>query len=125
MQVIILLTGVIISIFAIISSIDGGIIKIIEIAKIDGKFKTFDFTFSLNEPTIWVMLIGGVFTNITSYGTDQTIVQRYLVTKTKDDAKKSVWINAITSIPATFIFFFVGTAPVSYTHLTLPTKRIV
>ena len=32
------------------------------------------------------------------------------MTKTKDDAKKSIWINAITSIPASFIFFFVGTA---------------
>ena len=110
MQVIILLGGVIISIFVIITSIDGGITKIIEIANLNGKFKTFDFSFSLNQPTIWVMLIGGIFTNITTYGTDQTIVQRYLVTKTKDDAKKSIWINAVTSIPASFIFFFVGTA---------------
>ncbi|MFL2599850.1 MAG: sodium:solute symporter [Flavobacteriaceae bacterium] len=110
MQVIILLGGVIISIFVIITSIDGGITKIIEIANLNGKFKTFDFSFSLNQPTIWVMLIGGIFTNITTYGTDQTIVQRYLVTKTKDDAKKSIWINAITSIPASFIFFFIGTA---------------
>ena len=56
------------------------------------------------------MLLGGIFANITTYGTDQTMVQRYLTTKSVKNAKQSVWTNAILVIPATFIFFFVGTA---------------
>ena len=38
------------------------------------------------------------------------MVQRYLTTKTKKEASKSVWTNAILTIPATLIFFFAGTA---------------
>jgi Na+/proline symporter len=56
------------------------------------------------------MILGGIFANITTYGTDQTMVQRYLTTKTEKEAGKSVWTNAILVIPATLIFFFVGTA---------------
>jgi Na+/proline symporter len=56
------------------------------------------------------MLLGGIFSNIITYGTDQTMVQRYLTTKSEKEAKKSVWTNAILTIPATIIFFFVGTA---------------
>ena len=56
------------------------------------------------------MLLGGIFANITTYGTDQTMVQRYMTTKTRREANQSVWTNAILIIPATIIFFFVGTA---------------
>jgi Na+/proline symporter len=56
------------------------------------------------------MLLGGIFAHITTYGTDQTMVQRYLTTKTQKEANQSVWTNAILTIPATIIFFFVGTA---------------
>ena len=55
------------------------------------------------------MLLGGIFANITTYGSDQTMVQRYLTTKTQKEAQKSVWTNAILTIPATLIFFFIGT----------------
>jgi len=74
MQVIILLGGMLISIFTIINSIDGGFLKIIKIANIGGKLNSFDLTWSLKQPTLWVMLIGGFFANITTYGTDKTIV---------------------------------------------------
>lgn len=50
------------------------------------------------------------FTNLTTYGTDQTMVQRYLTTETEFQARKSVLTNAVLTIPATLIFFFVGTA---------------
>ncbi len=110
MQVIVLSSGVIISLVMIISSVEGGFSTIFKNAIIENKFNLFDLTLSLKEPTLWVMLIGGFFTNIATYGTDHTIVQRYLVTKDINEANKSVWINAILSIPASVIFFFVGTA---------------
>ncbi len=51
-----------------------------------------------------------MFANLTTYGTDQTIVQRYLTTPTRKDAARSVVTNAVLTIPATLIFFFTGTA---------------
>jgi SSS family solute:Na+ symporter len=82
----------------------------VESAISNDKFNMFNLDWSLRQPTLWVMLVGGIFANITTYGTDQTMVQRYLTTKTASEAGKSAWTNAILTIPATLIFFFVGTA---------------
>ncbi len=110
MQVIVLLGGAILSLALIVFKIDGGFSTIVETATSCNKFNVFDLTLSLKQPTVWVMILGGVFANITTYGTDQTMVQRYLTTKTQKEANRSVWTNAILTIPATIIFFFVGTA---------------
>jgi solute:Na+ symporter, SSS family len=110
MQVVVLLGGALLSLALIIHSIDGGFSSIIETAVNNQKFNIIDFTWSLKQPTVWVMLLGGFFTSIITYGTDQTMVQRYLTTKTEKAAQKSVWTNAILTVPATLIFFFTGTA---------------
>ncbi len=110
MQVIVLLGGAILSLVLIIIAVDGGFVTIVETAVENHKFNLVDVTWSLKQPTVWVMLLGGIFANITTYGTDQTMVQRYLTTKSENAAKQSVWTNAILVIPATLIFFFVGTA---------------
>jgi SSS family transporter len=110
MQVIVLLGGALLSLVLIIIAVDGGFFSIVETATENYKFNVIDLTWSLKQPTVWVMLLGGIFANITTYGTDQTMVQRYLTTKSQKEASKSVWTNAILTIPATLIFFFVGTA---------------
>jgi SSS family transporter len=109
-QVFVLMGGVSLSLILIIIGTENGFSGIIEQAKIYGKFNAFDLTFSLKEPTVWVMLFGGFFINLTTYGTDHTMVQRYLVTPTQKEAQKSLWIGALLTVPATFIFFFMGTA---------------
>ena len=110
MQVIVLLGGAVLSLSLIALSVDGGFSNIIETASAKGKFNVFDLTLSLKQPTLWVMLLGGSFASIATYGTDQTMVQRYLTTKTEKAAAKSVWTNAILAVPATLIFFSIGTA---------------
>ena len=60
-QVFVLMIGVTLSLFIILSDTDGGLIGVIESAQLDNKFNTFDLTFSLKEPTVWVMLLGGFF----------------------------------------------------------------
>ncbi|PHN05925.1 sodium:solute symporter family transporter [Flavilitoribacter nigricans] len=109
-QVIVLLGGALLSLGLIISKVDGGFGGIVETGIQDHKFNLFDLDLSLRQPTFWVMLVGGMFANITTYGTDQTMVQRYLTTKSVKTANQSVWTNALLTIPATLIFFFLGTA---------------
>jgi Na+/proline symporter len=43
------------------------------------------------------------------YISDQTVIQRYLTTKDEKATKKSLWVNAIMLVPATLIFFVLGT----------------
>lgn len=75
-----------------------------------GKFSLGESFFDLRQPTIWTVLIATVFTNITTYGTDQTIVQRYLTTDSEKAARKGVYTNAALTVPASLLFFFLGTA---------------
>ncbi len=121
MQVIVLLGGAILSLVFIIAAIDGGFVAIVETAAENNRFNIVDLTLSLRQPTIWVMLLGGILTNITTYGTDQTMVQRYLTTRTVKNAGQSVWTNAILAVPATLIFFFVGTALFAF-YKTFPSE---
>lgn len=66
------------------------------------------YHFSLTELTFWVMVINGVFYALQKYGTDQTIVQRYLTARTDKDAKKAAYIGVLTSVPVWTLFMLIG-----------------
>lgn len=108
-QVVVLLSGALIALFVMVGAINGGFSTVFDTAVSSHKFNLLDLRMTLREPTVWVMLIGGIFTNITTYGTDQTMVQRYLTTKTEKEARRSVWTNAWLTIPASILFFSIGT----------------
>lgn len=110
LQVVILLGGAILAVIFISTNLDGGFSSIITSASSDGKFHLADPSFNLKNPTLWTVLIASVFTNITTYGADQTMVQRYVSTKDECATRRSIWTNAVLSVPASLIFFFVGTA---------------
>ena len=59
---------------------------------------------------MWVVAIGTLLTNLVTYTSDQVVVQRYLTTPTEKEARRSIYTNALMVIPATIIFFGVGTA---------------
>ncbi len=110
LQVVILMGGALLAIFFIGSDVEGGLPAVIAGANADGKFHLASTALNLKNPTLWTVLIASVFTNITTYGADQTMVQRYLTTKNEKMARQSVWTNALLVIPASLIFFFVGSA---------------
>ena len=109
LQVVILLGGAILAIIMVVIDTPNGFTGIINEAVLDAKFNLGSLEFNLKQSTLWTVLIATLFTNITTYGTDQTMVQRYMTTETEKQARKSVITNAILTIPATLIFFFVGT----------------
>ncbi len=109
LQVVVLLGGAILVVFIAVWDIPGGFHTILNEAGEMGKFSLGSLDFNLKQSTVWTVLIATLFTNLTTYGTDQTMVQRYMTTETESQARKSVWTNALLTIPATLIFFFVGT----------------
>lgn len=117
LQVVVLVGGAILVIVVAIGDLPGGLDAIVNEASVHHKFDLGDGGFDLKQSTVWTVLIATFFTNLTTYGTDQTMVQRYMTTETQKQANKSVWTNAILVIPATVLFFFVGTVLyVYYTH---------
>jgi len=73
-----------------------------------GKIDLGPFDFSLAKLTFWVMVINGAFYALQKYGTDQTIVQRYLAAKSDKDAKKAAYIGVFASVAVWTLFMLIG-----------------
>ena len=58
----------------------------------------------------WVVIIGAIAQNTSSYTADQAVVQRYVTTETQNQAGRAIWTNALLAIPATLLFFGIGTS---------------
>lgn len=110
LQVVVLLGAAVAVLVTVALQLPEGLPEAISSAAAAGKFDLGSTAFDLRQPTMWTVLIATFFTNITTYGTDQTIVQRYLTTSTEHEARKGVYVNAALTIPATILFFLVGTA---------------
>ncbi len=109
LQVVVLLGGALLVLVYATVNIPDGLSGVMQGAIAEHKFDLGSLNFDLRQSTLWTVLIATFFTNLTTYGTDQTMVQRYMTTETESQAKKSVWTNALLTIPATLIFFFIGT----------------
>ncbi|MBU2223127.1 MAG: sodium:solute symporter, partial [Gammaproteobacteria bacterium] len=131
LQTVILLLGAVICFVVLVSSVEGGITEFITVGFSDDKFTLFNADFSANSITtlsLWVIVLGGIGQNLSSYTADQAIVQRYMVTPDPAAAQKSIWTNAIIAAPASVLFFCIGTGLYLFyqTHPALlnPTKQI-
>ncbi|MEQ9438701.1 MAG: sodium/solute symporter [Cyclobacteriaceae bacterium] len=109
-QVVVLLGGAIVCLVLILIQTEGGVPAFGEIAATNDKLNLFNFALDFRAPTFWVVVLGGFFANLISSGSDQTMVQRYLTTKDEAGAARSAWTFAWLAIPATLIFFGLGTA---------------
>ena len=110
LQVIVLIGGALLSLFFIITNVDGGFFEILNSGLKFDKINAFNMALDFNKPTFWVVIFGGYFSSLATYACDQTMVQRYLTTADKNGAIKSLLTNMWLSIPATLLFFFVGTS---------------
>ncbi len=59
--------------------------------------------------TIWAVVLGGLFTNLAAYATDQVAIQRYLTTKSLAECRRSLIFHAAVIIPICVCFYYVGT----------------
>jgi len=112
LQTIVLLIGAVICFVTIITGLDGGLTDFITIGFNDNKFTMVDVDFSASSITtlsIWVIVLGGIGQNLSSYTADQSIVQRYMVTEDPKAATKSIWANAVMAAPGALLFFCIGT----------------
>ncbi len=115
-QVITLFGGAVVSVIIILSGMPEGPEQLFEIAQEHRKFSLGSWQASLVAPTAWVVLIYGIFENLRNFGVDQNYVQRYQVTPSTRAAARSVWIAAISYIPISALFLFIGTALFSFYH---------
>ena len=73
------------------------------------KFRLFDFSFDLTKTyTFWSGLIGGTFLTLSTHGTDQYMVQRYLCTDRPRNAAKAVIASGLVVFIQFAFFLFLG-----------------
>ncbi|AHF16871.1 sodium:solute symporter [Niabella soli] len=106
--------GALLILYLILREIPGGIEKVVAIGKAHHKFSLGDASFDLTKSGFWVILLYGFFINLNNFGMDQNYVQRYHTASNSREAKKSVWLCVAMYVPASLLFFIIGTALFAY-----------
>jgi SSS family transporter len=109
LQVFVMLGGAFFAIGYVISRVDGGLAGFLRVAAADDKMRTFDWSFSLLQPTVWGFVFFAVLDLIT-YPKDQVMMQRALSTRSAKEAGWSMWTLAAIVVPGSLTFFAIGTA---------------
>lgn len=109
-----LIAGGIVSLLIILFSVDGGPAAIWHVAYENGHVGFGPFDWDFVNLTFVVMALNGIFYALQKYGTDQTIVQRYLTAKSDKEAVKASLVGVLLSVPLWALFMFIGTALFSY-----------
>jgi len=91
------------------SSIDGGFSAAVATAAQYQKFSVFDFSFDFTKTfTFWAGLIGGCFLTMSTHGTDQYLVQRYLCTDRPRRAATALLTSGAIVLGQFIGFLFIG-----------------
>ncbi|HLK53155.1 MAG TPA: sodium:solute symporter [Candidatus Angelobacter sp.] len=108
-QLIIYVGGTIVGFFTLLHLVPGGWPAIHSIAASAGKLQVFDFSLNFFKTyTFWAGLIGGMFLNTATHGTDQLMVQRLLVARNQRDSKTALLFSGGVILIQFTLFLLVG-----------------
>jgi solute:Na+ symporter, SSS family len=109
--------GAIAAAVILVGSIDGGMSAAIATATQHSKFSLFDFTLDFTKTfTFWAGLIGGCFLTMSTHGTDQYLVQRYLCTDRPRKASAALLTSGAVVLGQFIGFLFIGVLLFAFYH---------
>jgi SSS family transporter len=108
-QLVIYIGGAIAAAVILIQNIEGGLSGAVALGRQFDKFDVFDFNLDFAKTyTFWGGLLGGCFLTMSTHGTDQFLVQRYLCTS-KPAAASTALLTSGAVVLAQFVgFLFIG-----------------
>lgn len=111
------IVGAIAAAVILTTAIDGGLSAAIGTATQHGKFSLFDFSFDITKTfTFWAGLIGGCFLTMSTHGTDQYLVQRYLCTDRPKRAAAALLTSGAIVLGQFIGFLFIGVLLFAFYH---------
>ena len=113
-QGIVLVSGALAIFFALLHGTDGGIHGAWAAASSHGKTALIDLRFVATEPVLWVVLVLAFIENLSSYTSDQCVIQRYMSVKDERSAARSIWFNGAFTVLVSALFCAIGTALWTY-----------
>jgi SSS family solute:Na+ symporter len=79
------------------------------VASMSGRLKAFNFSTNPNELTsFWAAVLGGIVLCMGPLTTDQAVLQRLFTTKSSEDCRRSVILQALLVVPITLLLFMLG-----------------
>jgi solute:Na+ symporter, SSS family len=111
------IVGAIAAAVVIINSTPGGLSAAMAAGGQFGKFSIFDFSLDFTkEFTFWAGLIGGCFLTMSTHGTDQYLVQRYLCTDRPRHAAAALLTSGAIVLAQFIGFLFIGVLLFAFYH---------
>ena len=109
-QFVVYMIGAAATLWVIVSLLPGGMTELLDYGRQEGKFLLFDFDPSLAKGTMtfWAGLVGGLFLTTATHGTDQLMVQRYLVAKSQRGATAALLLSGFIVCLQFALFLFIG-----------------
>ncbi len=110
-QMFIITLGMLTAFFVILYLLpkDVSLLEAVQVAGKMGKINIIDLKFDLgNRYTIWSGILGGLFLQLSYFGTDQSQVQRYLTARSIGQSRLALLINGMVKIPMQFSILFLG-----------------
>ena len=108
-QLAIYIGGAIAAAVVITQQIDGGWAQAVAIGEQFNKFQIFDFTLDFTKTyTFWAGILGGCFLTMSTHGTDQYLVQRYLCTDKASRASLALLSSGAVILGQFIGFLFIG-----------------
>ncbi len=107
--------GAIAAAVVILNQVDGGMARVLELGTQFNKFQVFDFSLDFTKTyTFWGGLIGGCFLTMSTHGTDQYLVQRYLCTDKPASAATALLSSGAVVLGQFIGFLFIGVLLFAY-----------
>ena len=95
--------------------IPGGVDTAITLGRQFHKFQVFDFSLDFTKTfTFWSGVIGGAFLTMSTHGTDQYMVQRYLCTDRASKASAALLVSGVVVFLQFVGFLFIGVLLFAY-----------
>jgi len=109
-QFLLYLTGSLITLGLLLHRIPGGWNELIQVATASGhKLQVLDVSWNLfTKYTVWSGVIGGAFLTMATHGTDQTIVQRLLAARTRNESGRALMASGFIVLFQFTVFLLVG-----------------
>ena len=108
-QLVIYIGGAIAAAVVLLQNIDGGFAGAMSLGEQFNKFSVFDFTLDFTKTyTFWGGLLGGCFLTMSTHGTDQYLVQRYLCTSKPRSAATALLSSGAVVLGQFIGFLFIG-----------------
>lgn len=109
LQLVMYIGGSLVAAVVLLQLIPGGWHEVVEVGTAAGRFRVFDFSWDPTRSyTFWSGLIGGACLTVSTHGTDQLIVQRYLCSGSAREASRALMWSGVVVLGQFVLFLIIG-----------------